>query len=283
MEPLSEGNPQIENRDVFAVFNPYFLLFFSVSCILSSVFVQQVVLMMGQLQLALVAGPLIGIVLPVFLLTYRFPPGFWWQLRIGGVRFRLAFYTVVATLAAIVIIDYVSLFTQQFAPVPETYVDFLMGMKPTGPGTFAITFVGLCVAVPFAEEIVFRGMIQRVMARNMPGALAVILAAIFFGGIHLNPPLLPSLICFGVLAGFIFHVCDNLSYAILAHAVLNGVALVKLTLASANNLDDSPYYLHEPWFLGLALLVLTLLVIRIKKEAALSRLPLETFEDLENR
>jgi membrane protease YdiL (CAAX protease family) len=227
----------------------------------------------------MILGPLIGIVLPIFLLTNRFAPGFWKQLRIGTMNRRRTGLAFVATLAAVVVIDHVSVFSQRFYPVSESYVAFLEDMRPDGVMTLLATFVGLCLVVPFAEEIVFRGMIQRVFARNMSPFVAVSLSAIFFGGIHLNPPLLPSLICFGLLVGFLFHVTNNLSYTILSHATLNAVALLKLSLAPGDIDDMSLVYLEQIWTLPVAALLVVVLLRQLKKEAADPQPPLDVFDD----
>ncbi len=92
-------------------------------------------------------------------------------------------------------------------------------------------------------------------------------------------PLLLSLVCFGAFAGFLFHVTNNLSYAILSHAVLNGVALIKLMMVTTDDLETAPYYLQEPWTLVPALAVLLLLMRRIKKEAASQRPPAKSLDD----
>jgi membrane protease YdiL (CAAX protease family) len=280
MHQTPESNHQLENQDVFGIFNQYFLLFFSLSCILSSVFVQQMVVMTGQLHLAMVVGPLVGIVLPVFLLTNRFPPGFRKQMRIGLMNGRRAGLVFLTTLASIIVIDHVSVFTQHFFPVSETYVSFLEDIRPDGVVTFMATFVGLCVVVPFSEEVVFRGMIQRVFARNMSAVIAISLSAIFFGGIHLNPPLLPSLICFGLLVGFLFHVTNNLSYTILSHATLNGIALLKLSAAPGEIDDLSLVYLEQIWTLPVAAAVVFLLLRQLKKEAANLQPPQDVVDDV---
>jgi membrane protease YdiL (CAAX protease family) len=282
MEPTPEGNHQIEEVDLFRLFNPYFLLFFALSCIISSVFVQELIIAAGALHLGLVTGPIVGIVFPVFFLARRFPPGFRRQLRIAKPGLRMTGLVIVTTLVSIVVIDHVSVFTQRFMPVSDAYVSFLEDLQPHDLPTQLLSFLGLCVAVPVAEEIAFRGLIQRVFARNMNGAVAVFLAAVFFAGIHLNPPLLPSLVVFGVLVGAIFAFTENLTDAVTCHATLNFVALLKLNAVDPESMEAGGFYLEQPW-LALPAFVITLYLLRvIKKEAARGRPPHRSFDDFES-
>lgn len=283
MEQTPERNRQIQQTDVFDTFNPYFLLFFAASCIMSNVFIQSFMLMGGFIQLSIAVGPLLGILLPMYLLTNRFPPGFVYQLRMHSLTVRQSILTILSTLAGVIVIDYVSLFTQPFLPPSDAYVDFLLEMRPSDTASFMTTFMSLCVIVPLAEEIAFRGVIQRVFARHMNSIVAVTLSAFFFAAMHLNPPLLPGLVIFGLIVGFIFHRTGNLSYAILCHATLNTVALIKLSLVENPEADDMPYYLTQPWMFVVAIVLVVLLLRKLEREADTHRLPPESVEDSEDR
>ena len=181
MQERPDSNPELENHDIFEVFNQYFLLFFSLSCIMSSVFIQQVFISFERLRLGIALSPLLGIIAPMFLLTRRFRPGFRQQFRIRGVTLREVLLIAVGTAAMVVIVDYVYIVAQNFMPAPVDYLEGIKELKPTGAGSIVGTFVGLCVIVPIAEEIVFRGVIQHVFTRNMGGMIGVALASVFFG------------------------------------------------------------------------------------------------------
>ena len=79
---------------------------------------RKVFYLIDQLRLGICVAPLLGIILPVYLITRRFPPGFKWQLRIKPPRPLPAMYTVVATLAVVVVIDFIYVQSQQFMPAP---------------------------------------------------------------------------------------------------------------------------------------------------------------------
>jgi membrane protease YdiL (CAAX protease family) len=270
MEETPERNSHLTPPDLFTFFNHYFLLFFSLSCILSSLFIQELFIMLGQFRLAIGVAPALGILLPIFLLARRFPAGFMKQLQVTRPRVRISIYVVLATLAMVVIVAQLYVISQNFMPPPETYVEALEQYRPTSVATAVVTFLGLCLVVPVAEEIVFRGMIQEIFSRNMRGSFAVMLAGVFFGVIHLNPQLLAGLVCFGIFLGILFHVTSSLSYSILSHGVLNTVAFLQLALLSKESLETAPFYVREWWMLPVAVLVVGLLLKEIKKGVPIS-------------
>ena len=265
MEHRPESNVEIEDRDIFKVLNPYFLLFFGFSCILSSVFIQEFFSMIGQFRIGIGVAPVVGIILPIYVVARKSRAGFAEQLRIRIPKPRITLHVLVATLALVVIVDYIYVFAQRFMPVPTDYVESLKTLKPKDAISFGITLLGLCIIVPIAEEIAFRGIIQRVFSRNMNALLAVVLSGVFFGAIHFNPPLLLSMVCFGVFLGFVFYATSNLTYTVMSHAAFNAVAFVQLTGADEEGLTTAPFYLNTPWILVACLVMVAFLLRAIKK------------------
>jgi membrane protease YdiL (CAAX protease family) len=172
-------------------------------------------------------------------------------------------YVIFATLAVVIIVDQIYLITQQFSPVPEEYSQSIRDLRPTSVGGFMIIFLGLCLMVPLAEEIIFRGVVQQVFARNMGPVLGFILAGLVFGAVHLNVHLLVSIAFFGVFLGFVFYATSNLTYTIIAHAVFNTVALLQLTFTPTTG--DLPFYLRDVRIFVIALVLLVYLLYKMKQ------------------
>jgi len=265
MEERPEGNHEFETPTIFSVLNNYYLLFFSATCVLASVFTQQFFYLIDQFRLGISAGPIIGIILPVYLITRRFPSGFKSQLRIKPLRPVPTACVIVATLAVVVLVDFIYFHSQRFMPVPTDYIEGLKELKPTGWLAVAVTFAGLCIVVPIAEEIIFRGVVQRVFCRNMHPVFAVVLAGILFGVVHLTPQLLPSMIFFGIYVGYLYFATANLTYTMLAHGLLNTTAFVQLVFSTEEQLSAMPMYVRNPMVVGASFVVLALLVVRIRK------------------
>ena len=267
MEETPESNYDFEPPDIFSVFNNYLLLFFGASSILGYVLIQQLFVTLDQLQLGILVSPILGIMLPVYIITRRFPGGFKEQLLVRRPRTSLALYVFLATLAVVVIVDHIYLLSLRFMPPSTDYLEGLMKIKPTHPMSIVVTYLGLGVVAPVGEEVIFRGIIQRVFGRNMRGVLAVVLAGLFFGIMHLAPTLLPSMFVFGVFLGYLFFATSNLTYPILAHCTFNTVAYLQLVMASNGQMASVPFYPNSYWALGGSLVAVSYLLLRINKGA----------------
>jgi len=277
MDETPERNTDLSRFDLFTVVNNYFLLFFSGSCVLASMYLQQVFMMVHQNRVGISVSAILGIILPVYLLARRFAKGVRRQLRLARPRVLPLVFVVLATLATVVVVDHIYLINQQFSPVPEYYTEGLRELKPTNAWAFILTFVGLCMMVPFAEEMVFRGVIQQIFTRNMGPVLGFLLAGVTFGAVHLNPHLLISISFFGVFLGFVYYATGNLAYTITAHAVFNGVALVQLTTMPVDGDQfDLPFYMQDVRYFVVAIVLLVFLLHKIKQGGSETEPPYET-------
>jgi membrane protease YdiL (CAAX protease family) len=265
-------------QDVFTAVNNYFLLFFCASCVLSSMYIQQLFLVAGENRLGIGVSALFGILLPAYLLLRRFPKGWVGQLRVARPRVHRMVLVVIATCAAVVIVDQIYVINQRFNPVPDTYADAIRDLKPTNALQFAVTFVGLCLLVPLAEEVVFRGLIQQVFVRNMGAVAAVLLAGATFGAVHLNAHLLISITAFGFFLGYIYHVTGNLAYTIVAHAIFNMVAFAQLALQSEAEVSALPFYLSDIRVVVASLVFFIFLLFKTKEGGPETEPPYESLD-----
>jgi membrane protease YdiL (CAAX protease family) len=277
MDVEKKGNTP-PTTDIFSAVNNYFLLFFCASCVLSSIYIQQLFFLLGQYRVGIGVSSILGIILPAFLLTRKFPSGFRGQLRIARPRPHRLILVIVAACAAVVLVDEIYVINQRFNPVPEDYAQTIRELKPDGGLEFAVTLLGLCLLVPIAEEVVFRGLIQRIFVRNMGAIVGVALAGAVFGAVHLNAHLLISITVFGWFLGYIYQATGNLTYSIVAHAIFNGVALAQLMTDESVEGGNLPVYLRDVWVVVAALVVIVFLIARIKEGGSESEPPSQRAE-----
>ncbi len=107
--------------------------------------------------------------------------------------------------------------------------------------------VAAVVVAPLVEELIFRGIVLRGFIGRMPLAVALVLQGVLFGAAHVDPSrgignvgLVMVLSTVGVVLGGSAYLFRRLGPPMLAHAILNGVAL---TLVLSGWLDDveSPF------------------------------------------
>ena len=121
--------------------------------------------------------------------------------------------------------------------VPElvgTNTNFIEDQAATTLGA-AVVVVSTIVGAPIVEELFFRGLLQRSMARL--GVVAVVLQALVFGMIHVTPSeglgnvgIILGVGVFGLVLGLAARHFGRLGPTIVGHAVFNAAAVIPLLL-----------------------------------------------------
>ena len=94
-------------------------------------------------------------------------------------------------------------------------------------GMWLVVLVAVvAVGAPVVEEIIYRGMIQQALQSRLDDVLAVVLSALFFALIHLQPVEIPGLFVFGLVAGACFMRTGRLGMSIMVHVAFNATGLL---------------------------------------------------------
>lgn len=99
--------------------------------------------------------------------------------------------------------------------------------KAQGPGVLVLVLV-VVVAAPLAEEVFFRGMLQRLLARRWPIWPSMLVTAVLFGVSHFQWLQLPALAAFGLVLSLLAHRTGRLGRSIWAHVGFNATTVVAL-------------------------------------------------------
>jgi membrane protease YdiL (CAAX protease family) len=107
-----------------------------------------------------------------------------------------------------------------------------LGAQGRGIG-FVVFAACVVVGAPIAEELFFRGLLQRALQRVLPGTgmLGIGAAATLFGLAHLGSTegaALPALIAFGVVLGVLYDRTGRLGPGIAAHMTFNAITVIQL-------------------------------------------------------
>jgi membrane protease YdiL (CAAX protease family) len=89
-----------------------------------------------------------------------------------------------------------------------------------------VLVVVVAIGAPLVEEIIYRGMIQQALHSRIDDVLAVVLSALFFALIHLQPVEIPGLFAFGLVVGICFMRTGRLGMSILVHVGFNATGLL---------------------------------------------------------
>lgn len=96
---------------------------------------------------------------------------------------------------------------------------------------FAVIALAVVVGAPFFEELFFRGLTQRAVARRFGQTVAVIVSGVFFGLVHYSngtAVTLPALIPFGLLLAYIAARTGRLGMNVFTHVGFNLTTIVVL-------------------------------------------------------
>ncbi|HET7490024.1 MAG TPA: CPBP family intramembrane glutamic endopeptidase [Acidimicrobiales bacterium] len=96
-----------------------------------------------------------------------------------------------------------------------------------GAGVVVIPLL-IVVGAPLVEELFFRGLLQRSVARRLGPVAAVAISAVTFGVAHFQPVQLLGLVAFGVVLGILAQRAGRLGPSLIAHMCFNAVTVVIL-------------------------------------------------------
>ncbi|MBQ0141209.1 MAG: CPBP family intramembrane metalloprotease [Prevotellaceae bacterium] len=128
----------------------------------------------------------------------------------------ILFASIVGILACNILSEYLNL--------PNTIQDTIIDMIDKADGILAIAIIG-----PAAEEILFRGAICEQMLRS--GAkpwTAILVSALIFGIVHLNPAQIPFATILGIMFGILYYKTKSLIPSIILHIINNSLAVLMI-------------------------------------------------------
>jgi membrane protease YdiL (CAAX protease family) len=149
--------------------------------------------------------------------------------RLGG--FRMALIVSVATLALGFVTDSLN------AIMPETPEWFENAMAQIMDAPVWITLISVSIFAPLFEEWLCRGVILRGLLQKTHPVSAILVSAVFFAVLHMNPwQALPAFIL-GALFGYIYYKTGSLKLTMLMHCVNNTFAVVFSKIPSLENAE----------------------------------------------
>lgn len=123
-----------------------------------------------------------------------------------------------------------------FPPVDQLAVHFMKSVM-NFPVLFYCAILAVVVLVPIAEEILFRGLLQRWLGKYLGVRNRILLTASIFSLFHFSPsqqllniPLLGSLVILACFLGYIYERQQSLWAPIALHMTFNMVSVIMLIL-----------------------------------------------------
>ncbi len=223
---------------------PWFLILIAGLCFMLYELIQAPFYGLGPYGFALgvLLSTALGVLMPLLALTRRMGIPFRAQFQLEMPERGPALAVTAATLSLIPALEILTAAMARRYPPEASYLEFVEMLRPQSLPAFLAVIAALALAVPLAEELIFRGLLQRVLLRHSGRTLSVLLVALLFGAMH---PLysIPGVTLLGIFFGTLALTLGNLSYSVIAHAVWNLVNLLVLKHSSGDleQMLDSPF------------------------------------------
>lgn len=101
----------------------------------------------------------------------------------------------------------------------QTYIDLSKSL--VGSKNIFLIIISTCILIPIAEDLVFRGIVQGELRRVMPGFMAVIIQAVIFALVHVNPIQISYVIIPALILGAIYEWTRSIYVPIILHMIFN--------------------------------------------------------------
>lgn len=151
--------------------------------------------------------------------------GLWARLSDAPIGFAIgvACQLVLVPLITWPVLELTDASSEEVRERAETLTD-----KADGLGVLLL-FLVLAVGAPIAEEVFYRGLLQRTMARKVPIWPTMVVTALLFAASHGQPLQFAALAAFGLVLSYLAYRTGRLGMNIWAHVGFNATTVVLLT------------------------------------------------------
>ncbi len=256
---VDERQDQAPEPRLWAAWGAGRFVAWAAACLLANAAVQAATFALADsLFLSVAAGSLIGVVLPCAWLARAAGGSLGDQFALDRPGAGALLWSSVAALAAFVPTSLLAEWSARLQPVPPGWERLYAEQLPRSPVATALAYASVALAAPLAEELLFRGILQRAAARLWGLALAAALAALAFALLHGEPWLLFGLIGVGLVLGGIWAATRSVTACAVAHGLHNATALTVMIRQGPRGEDAAPLDATTWGLLALSLPLLAL-------------------------
>ena len=162
----------------------------------------------------------------------NFGPYKWWS--IGLITVALTF----ATMFSADLLNYYNMKVTNSIPALKSFYDIVSAaLEQMTGGPFWSSFLLTAIFAPIFEEWLCRGMVLRGLLTKMKPVWAIVISALFFALIHMNPWQALNAFIIGVIMGYVYYKTGCLWLTMLMHFVNNGFAVIMAQIPSTQEYD----------------------------------------------
>ena len=175
------------------------------------------------------------------------------RLRIRFVSSDVIISTIYLSFGIIILSDELDRIIQIFLPAPEYILDLNGLLQPESIMGFFLLFIAVVIIAPLGEELLFRGFLQQILEKHWKDVTkAVLVTALFFAMIHMNPYWFVQIYILGILLGFLAWKTKSVLPPLILHGINNAMAM----FFSFADIENNSIYIFNghvaPWFIFFA-------------------------------
>lgn len=149
------------------------------------------------------------------------------RLRLKPISVPTALYTILFSLGIIVLADELSRILIYFIPASESMIHIVELLTLDFSWATVLAVLSVVVLAPLAEELLFRGFLQKFLEEVWGDVTrAVLITSLFFAVIHLSPFWMIQIYFLGVILGYLAWRTGSILSSFILHGLNNGVALI---------------------------------------------------------
>ena len=163
----------------------------------------------------------------------------WHLLKFGYMKFSPRFFSEVPASALVkstlLIFGSMYLFNvvMTWIPLPDLMENTFMELSDEPLGVLSMALIA-----PVLEEMIFRGTIQGYLMRRCRSPwTGILVSAVIFGAIHMNPQQVVYATLLGIVFGWIYYRTRSLMPVILGHVLNNSVAVVSMKIWGTEDIE----------------------------------------------
>ena len=175
------------------------------------------------------------------------------RLRIRFVSSDVIISTIYLSFGIIILSDELDRIIQIFLPAPDYILDLNGLLQPESIMGFFLLFIAVVIIAPLGEELLFRGFLQQILEKHWKDVTkAVLVTALFFAMIHMNPYWFVQIYILGILLGFLAWKTKSVLPPLILHGINNAMAM----FFSFAEIENNSIYIFNghvaPWFIFFA-------------------------------
>ena len=212
-----------------------------------------------DLFLPVLAGAVLGVLLPVALIARRFGFSFRRDFSLSAPHPLILAASALMAVCSLIPTSLLAELSLRLHPMDSQWESFFQEHLPTTTFEIILAVITVVAVAPLAEELIFRGLLHRLTSSMWGAVPATVISALVFGIVHGEPWFLFGLIGVGIMLAFIYETTRSVTACWVAHAVHNSISLWAM-LGNEGGLAETQSLTTQDWGLA-AVSVLGILLV----------------------